>query len=158
MRRAVERAVRLTSSELAGRARLIQELRPVPKVRTSENHLTEVIKQLLLNAAQAMDAELPQREITVRTALADDGQVRIDVIDTGCGISPEVRQRIFEPFFTTRPVGEGTGLGLSVCHGIVSAAGGQLQVESRPQGGTHVSVLMPSVDRFSGSLALSHVA
>ncbi len=159
VRRAVDRAVRLTTSEIQSHARLIQELRPVPKVRTSENHLTEVLKQLLLNAAQAMEgADSRQHEIILRTAMAEDGQVRIDVLDNGCGIPAEVRQRIFEPFFTTKPVGVGTGLGLSVCHGIVSAAGGQLRVESRPQGGTHVSVLLPSVDRISGSLPLSHVA
>jgi signal transduction histidine kinase len=156
VRRAIERAIRMTAGDIAGRARVVQELRPVPKVRTSEAHLTEVLKQLLLNAVQAIEAQpAATHEISVRTRLTEDGQIRIDVADTGCGITPEVQRRIFEPFFTTKPVGVGTGLGLSICHGIVTAAGGRLSVETRAQGGAQVSVLLPSVESASGQLAFS---
>jgi two-component system cell cycle sensor histidine kinase/response regulator CckA len=149
--RAIERALRVTASDLAGRARVIQELRPVPRVRTSEAHLTEVMKQLLLNAAYAMeDRPAPSNEINLRTSLTEDGQVRIEVADTGCGMPPEVQRRMFEPFFTTKPVGVGTGLGLSICHGIVTAAGGRLSVQSRAAGGSQISVLLPSVESASG--------
>jgi signal transduction histidine kinase len=158
VRRAIERAVRLSASDLGGRARLIQDLRPVPKVRTSEAHLTEVVKQLLSNAVQAIDEQGgPNHEISIRTALAEDGHVAIDVLDTGCGLTPEVQARMLEPFYTTKPVGVGTGLGLSICHGIVTAAGGQLRIEPREQGGVQVSVRLPSVDRASGPMAISHV-
>ena len=154
VRRAIERAIRLTSSEFTGRARVLSELRPVPKVRTSEAHLTEVVKQLLLNAAQAIEPRsAATSEISVRTRLTDDGQVRIEVADTGCGMTPEVQRRSCEPFFTTKPVGVGTGLGLSICHGIVTAAGGRLSVETPAEGGTRVSVLLPSVESASGQLA-----
>ncbi|MEO8183350.1 MAG: response regulator [Deltaproteobacteria bacterium] len=154
VRRAIERAVRLTTSEFTGRARVLQELRPVPKVRTSEAHLTEVVKQLLLNAAQAIEPRsAATSEISVRTRLTEDGQIRIEVADTGCGMTPEVQRRSFEPFFTTKPVGVGTGLGLSICHGIVTAAGGRLSVETPAEGGTRVTVLLPSVESASGQLA-----
>jgi two-component system, cell cycle sensor histidine kinase and response regulator CckA len=156
VRRAIERAVRMTASDIAGRARVLQELRPVPKVRTSEAHLTEVVKQLLLNAAQAVEARAAAtNEISVRTRLTEDGQIRIEVADTGCGMEAEVQRRIFEPFFTTKPVGVGTGLGLSICHGIVTAAGGQLSVETRAEGGAQAVVLLPSVESASGLLAVS---
>jgi len=155
VRRAIERAVRLTATELAGRARVTLDLRPVPKVRTSEAHLTEVMKQLLLNAAQAIENQpAASNEISLRSCLADDGQVLIEVADTGCGMPPEVQRRIFEPFFTTKQVGVGTGLGLSICHGIVTAAGGRLSVQTRATGGVRMSVLLPSVESASGTIAL----
>jgi len=156
VRRAIERAVRMTANDIAGRARVLQELRPVPKVRTSEAHLTEVLKQLLLNAAQAIEARpAASNEICVRTRLTEEGQIRIEVTDTGCGMAAEVQRRIFEPFFTTKPVGVGTGLGLSICHGIVSAAGGRLSVETRAEGGAQATVLLPSVESASGQIAFS---
>jgi two-component system cell cycle sensor histidine kinase/response regulator CckA len=156
VRRAIERAIRMTAGDIAGRARVVQELRPVPKVRTSEAHLTEVLKQLLLNAVQAIEARpAATNEISVRTRLTEEGQIRIDVADSGCGITPEVQRRIFEPFFTTKPVGVGTGLGLSICHGIVTAAGGRLSVETRAEGGAQVTLLLPSVESASGQLAFS---
>jgi len=157
-RRAVERAVRLIERELNARTRVTVKARPVPKVTTSEAHLVEVIKQLLRNAAQAMDeVSSVANEISVHVHLAEDGQVMIDVTDTGAGMTPEVKQRIFEPFFTTKPVGVGTGLGLSICHGIVTAAGGQLSVDTVSGGGTRLSVVLPAVSRGSGTLELRRV-
>jgi len=153
VRRAIERALRQTTTDLSGCARVIQDLRPVPKVKTSEAHLTEVMKQLLLNAGQAIEARPgAANEIRIHTRLAEDGSVLIEVADTGCGLSQEVQRRMFEPFFTTKPLGEGTGLGLSICHGIVTSAGGRLSLEARPEGGAQVSVLLPSVDSASGQM------
>jgi CheY-like chemotaxis protein len=65
------------------------------------------------------------------------------VADTGPGIPPEVQRRIFEPFFTTKPPGEGTGLGLSLCHGIIEGHGGSIQTESAPEGGAVFLVELP---------------
>jgi signal transduction histidine kinase len=155
VRRAIERALRQTTTDLSGCARVIQDLRPVPKVKTSDAHLTEVMKQLLLNAAQAIEARSgAPNEIRIHTRLAEDGQVLIEVADTGCGLSPEVQRRMFEPFFTTKPLGAGTGLGLSICHGIVASAGGRLSLEARPEGGAQVSVLLPSVESASGQMSV----
>jgi CheY-like chemotaxis protein len=151
----IERAVRLIEPELEARTRITVNARPVPKVSTSEAHLIEVIRQLLRNAAQAMAGGAPHANaISVGTCLADDGQVVIEVSDTGCGMTPEVQRRVFEPFFTTKSVGVGIGLGLSICHGIVGAAGGQLKLESAEGRGTRIVVVLPAENSRSGTLEL----
>ena len=77
-------------------------------------------------------------------AVADDGMVEIQVTDNGCGISPANLEKVFSPFFTTKPVGEGTGLGLSVCYGIVESMGGGMEVSSREGHGTTFTVRLKS--------------
>ena len=72
------------------------------------------------------------------------------VRDTGSGISPENIKSVFDPFFTTKGVGKGTGMGLSVVHGLVHAAAGHIQIESQPGMGTAVSVLLPLTDGPAG--------
>jgi len=79
------------------------------------------------------------------------------VSDTGCGIPSETLGRIFDPFFTTKPVGQGTGLGLSVCHGIVRSVGGSIEVESAPGQGTRVIILLP-LESNSGPAIRVHEA
>jgi two-component system, NtrC family, sensor kinase len=69
--------------------------------------------------------------------------IRLDVIDSGMGLSDEVRPHLFEPFFTTKDVGEGTGLGLSVSYGIVRDHGGFIEAVAREHGGTRFSVFLP---------------
>ncbi|HEX8571432.1 MAG TPA: PAS domain S-box protein [Allosphingosinicella sp.] len=73
-----------------------------------------------------------------------EGEVRIDIVDTGSGMSGEVLGRAFEPFFTTKPVGEGTGLGLSQIHGFAAQAGGRAEIRSSPGEGTTVSIILPA--------------
>jgi signal transduction histidine kinase len=68
---------------------------------------------------------------------------RIVISDTGCGISPELLPKIFDPFFTTKDVGEGTGLGLAVCHGIVERHDGLISIESQPEQGSTFTVGLP---------------
>jgi CheY-like chemotaxis protein len=78
--------------------------------------------------------------------------VRIEVLDSGCGISPRNLPRVFDPFFTTREVGQGFGLGLSVAHGVVQAHGGEIGVESPAAGGTRVVFYLPQGTREAESL------
>ena len=77
-------------------------------------------------------------------AVNGSGRVEIQVRDNGCGINPDHMNRIFSPFFTTKAVGRGTGLGLSVCYGIIESFGGTMAVESRPDEGTVFSVSLPA--------------
>ena len=109
--------------------------------------LQQVIMNLLNNA---MDAILSCHGVSggalAVKALADDnGFVDIQVTDNGCGISPANLEKVFSPFFTTKPVGEGTGLGLSVCYGIVEGMGGRMEVSSQEGQGTTFTVRLKSI-------------
>jgi signal transduction histidine kinase len=115
--------------------------RPSARVRMDEAQIQQAITNLILNAIQAM----PGGGV-VEIDLAEVRQhVRLAIHDQGPGIAPEHLSHIFEPFFTTKDVGEGTGLGLSVCYGIVQEHGGFIEVESAVGAGTRFSVFLPAV-------------
>ncbi len=129
--------------ELADRKRvtLAVDAPDVPvEARVDGPQLEQVLTNLLVNAVQAMP-DGGTATVSVRGGL--DG-ARLAVEDVGVGIPPEHRQRVFEPFFTTKDVGEGTGLGLAVVHGIVSDHGGRLELESEVGRGTRVTVHLPA--------------
>ena len=124
---------------------IVLQLDPtLPPVRGDSQKLQQVLLNVIGNAEFAMHG-LPTRQLTLRT-LADGAFVRIEAIDTGTGMPPDVRRRIFEPFFTTKKEGVGTGLGLSVSYGIVQAHGGTIDVHSEAGVGTTVTISLPSVD------------
>ncbi len=140
----IERAVQLAGNELRHRATVVTELAARAEVRGDEGRLTQVVVALLVNAAQAMPAGRAQDNmISVRTS-DGEGTVVLDIEDTGVGISASVLPRVFDPFFTTKAVGTGAGLGLSICHGIVTSLGGQITVESTEGHGTRVRVVLPA--------------
>ncbi len=109
----------------------------LPKVKIDEKQMHEVFMNLIKNAAEAMPGG---GDITISTKKEADN-IRIDFKDTGEGISEENIKKIFDPFFTTKE--QGTGLGLSVCYGIVQAHGGKLRYESRLGEGTKAIILLP---------------
>ena len=85
------------------------------------------------------------RSLTVATRLDPrDRMIRVTVTDNGPGVPSAIRSRIFEPFFTTKPVGMGTGIGLSVCHGVVTAHGGTIAVDDAPGGGAVFEIRLPA--------------
>jgi PAS domain S-box-containing protein len=129
---AIERAVEMTGNAIRHRARLVRHLEPVPPALASDLRLGQVVVNLLMNAAQAVPEGSPEaNEIRVRTSWEEEkGEVVIAVEDTGSGMEPGVLSRLFEPFFTTKMLGEGSGLGLSICHGIVESFGGSIEVNS----------------------------
>jgi signal transduction histidine kinase len=120
-------------------AELCTELDGDLLVQGSRGQLEQVVTNLLMNACQALDGA---GSITVRGQCLDD-EVRLQVIDDGPGMDPDVRDRIFEPFFTTKPEGSGTGLGLSVSAGIVREHGGRIEVASEPDQGATFTVSLP---------------
>jgi PAS domain S-box-containing protein len=103
------------------------------------------IQQVLLNLCTNAWHALPEGRgrVDVGTALAGLGKVQLWVADNGAGMDSATRERIFEPFFSTKPVNQGTGLGLSVVHGIVKAHGGSIRVESHPGQGSRFTVVLP---------------
>jgi two-component system NtrC family sensor kinase len=121
-------------------------------VKGDPSQLQQVMINLFNNA---IDAILDCRgtfggELRVATAMQPDGFVEIIVSDNGCGISPENLSKVFSPFFTTKPVGEGTGLGLSVCYGIIDSMGGTMMVKSDQGIGTVFSIRLPAAQSVAG--------
>ncbi len=140
----VNAMIRMADHEIRHRAKLIREYGDVPQVYGDESRLAQVFLNLLVNAAQALPVgHAEANTIRVVTYVYDDSRVAVEVIDTGKGIPPQVLERIFDPFFTTKPVGEGTGLGLSICQSIVNTLGGEIEVESVPERGTTLRVILP---------------
>ncbi|AKT36262.1 sensor histidine kinase [Chondromyces crocatus] len=140
----------------------------LPPVPLAHERLVQVFLNLTMNAADAVAArwgDAPGGRITLRAALITSdvalsseassptegeltdgeltGGVRIEVEDNGAGIAPEIRDHLFEPFVTTKDVGQGTGLGLAVCRGLIDAAGGTLTVDDVPGGGARFVVCLP---------------
>jgi signal transduction histidine kinase len=140
----------MAEREITPRARLVRDGSVRALVLGTEARLGQVILNLLLNAAQAIpDGDPDGNEVRVVVRAAEPRRVSIDIIDTGAGIAPDIRDRIFEPFFTTKQ-GDGTGLGLSICHRIVTAVGGTLSAHPNAPRGTTFRVVLPTVDADDG--------
>jgi signal transduction histidine kinase len=111
----------------------------MPAAAIAPHQLTQAIFNLVVNAGESIE---DTGRVTVTASHAED-LVRISVSDTGCGMSEEVRRQAMDPFFTTKKRSLSTGLGLALVHGIVSAAGGSVQIDSEVRRGTTVSLLLP---------------
>jgi two-component system NtrC family sensor kinase len=116
----------------------------LPSVMGDARQLQQVCLNLLTNAVQAMSPR-GGGLLRVRT-YGEQGRVCLDVTDTGLGIATSARAHVFEPFFTTKKEGEGTGLGLSVSYGIVTAHGGKIEVAETSASGTTFRVTLPAAD------------
>jgi two-component system, cell cycle sensor histidine kinase and response regulator CckA len=137
------------SIEVAGHAlrengRVVRRLGEVPTVDASAGRLGQVFVNLLINAAHALDpAQRETNRIVVTTFTDPQGRAVAEIRDSGSGMTPEVLKQIFDPFFTTKAAGRGTGLGLSVSHGIVASFGGTIVFESEPGQGTLARIVLP---------------
>jgi two-component system, NtrC family, sensor kinase len=111
-----------------------------PKVMVSQGRMTQVLVNLLLNAADAMGGK-GQVAVTCESAA---GRVRIAVADEGPGIGRDLRRKVFDPFFTTKPPGQGTGLGLSISRSIVESYGGTLELDPEVATGARFIIDLPA--------------
>jgi signal transduction histidine kinase len=135
-----------TSLRLASFDKSFQNLRlkkdltgDLPPVFADNDQLQQVFLNLFLNARDAMPAG---GELLVKTS-DSNGEIVIEIADCGNGIDPKNLKQIFDPFFTTKQTGKGTGLGLAVCYGIVTAHGGKIEVTSNDKSGTTFFVILP---------------
>jgi PAS domain S-box-containing protein len=129
-------------------------------VKADAGQIEQVIMNMAINAHDAMpngglltletaNVSVDNESIGRYPELQPGEYVMLAISDTGAGMSPEVKARVFEPFFSTKNVGQGTGLGLSTCHGIVKQSGGQISVYSEPGRGSTFKVYLPQVEQES---------
>ena len=138
--------VALVSSDATARdVRIDTELvQPPPHVMGDKVRLQQVLLNLLLNGLDALSTmPVNRRQLCIRTA-SRNGQVDIEVSDTGAGISDEALARILEPFFSTKA--HGMGVGLSIAHGIIDAHGGRMVAENNREGGATIRCTVPRVE------------
>ncbi len=124
---------------------VITKLDPhLPETIADPGQIQQVLLNLIVNAETEMKLAHGGGKLTITTRKCD-GNIEIRVKDNGPGIKPEIMDRIFDPFFTTREVGEGTGLGLSLCYGIVKEHKGNIYAESKPGEGATFIVELPII-------------
>jgi signal transduction histidine kinase len=140
LQQGIESTLNIVANELKYKADVVKEYQTLPDIECLPSQINQVIMNLIVNASQAMGPE--RGTITLRTGLEGE-TVSIEVADTGSGIEPECLQKIFDPFYTTKPVGQGTGLGLSLSYGIVKKHRGDISVRSEVGVGTTFRVELP---------------
>jgi PAS domain S-box-containing protein len=118
----------------------------VPEVRGNSQQLEQVVINLIMNALQSLPDK--ERSVSVSTSFDEQGgQALIKVIDNGCGMTPETKNRLFEPFYSTKLESGGTGLGLAISNVIVKEHGGILEFDSEPGKGTTAIVKLPVIEQ-----------
>jgi PAS domain S-box-containing protein len=149
----VRQSMSLVRAGVPTTVRIEEQIGQVAPVLGDAGQLHQVLLNLIANAIDAIGDSIG----TIRLALKNEGHaiaapgapagpcVRFSVADTGCGMDEATLRRIFEPFFTTKAVGQGTGLGLSVVHGIVTSHGGRIEATSRPGEGTQFDIFLPAL-------------
>ncbi len=142
--RLLDAAANIVATEFGGRVKLSRDYSGVGTVVGNDARLGHVFVNLLMNAAQALqEAGEGPHEVRLVTKNDANGQMVVEISDTGPGIPQSVATRIFDPFFTTKPLGVGTGLGLTTSLGILNAMGGTIEVDSEVGAGATFRVVMP---------------
>ncbi len=156
LRRVVNEALKMMKATLPANIELIV-ISPsdLPPVFANEIHLHQIVVNLCTNASHAMKPEGGRLTVSMSGTVIEEHDapsfpgiqpgeyLRLAVTDTGCGINPETLTRVFDPYFTTKPIGEGTGLGLSTIHGIAKDHGGMVKVYSEVGIGSTFQVFLP---------------
>ncbi len=156
----LKEALKLLRSTLPSTIEICTELdSSVARISGNPTQIHQIIMNLCTNASYAMEPNggilkvgLKEIDIAPQFAVLHDMQegtyLQLTVSDTGSGMSQETLDRIFEPFFTTKPIGEGTGMGLAVVHGIVKNHGGTIVVKSKEGKGTTFHIFFPIIQRL----------
>jgi PAS domain S-box-containing protein len=143
VRSTIETALSMAAREVKHRATVQVSVDEVPAVHADESRLTQVLVNLVVNAAQAFGVADPGVNAIIVTATRHAGRVSITVKDNGPGIPSHLQNRVFDPFLTTKPVGQGAGLGLSISRSIIDTMGGELTLESTPGAGSSFTIVLP---------------
>ncbi len=156
----VKETIKLLQASIPSTIEIRQEIDGrIGRIMGDPTQIHQVLMNLCTNAAYAMRDEggflevgldqvvFPRHVPVPHPELEPGTYVRLTVRDSGCGMDPETVERIFEPYFTTKPKGEGTGLGLSVVHGIIRGHGGVITVESKPEEGSTFQIYFPQIDK-----------
>lgn len=139
LHRGVETTLNVVRNEIKYKAEVVKEYGDLPEVECIPSQINQVVMNLLVNAAQAIDGF---GRITLRSGHEDDW-VWLEVEDNGVGIEASSLKRVFDPFYTTKPVGQGTGLGLSLSYNIIQKHHGRMEVFSRPGDGARFRIWLP---------------
>lgn len=138
--RGIDSTLNIVNNEVKYKADVVKEYGDLPEVECLPSQINQVVMNLVVNAAQAIDGK--RGTITISTGV-EGGSIWIKVADTGSGIPRDVLPRIFDPFYTTKPIGTGTGLGLSLSYGIIQKHGGKIDVETEMGQGTTFRITLP---------------
>lgn len=136
----IESTLKMVWNELKYHCKIEKELGDIPQVECMGGQINQVLMNLFINAAHAMEGK--DGVLRIQTFSQQD-TIIIRVSDNGSGIEEANLSHIFEPFFTTKPIGEGTGLGMSICYDIIKKHHGEIGVESTPGEGTTFTVSLP---------------
>lgn len=137
----IDKALKIAKNEFKYIATIVTDFGDVPLIQCLPNQLTQVVMNLLINAAHAIE---DQGEIFIKSWFEGDS-IYVTIRDSGCGIPGDIKKHIFEPFFTTKEPGKGTGLGLSISYDIILKHTGEISVESTLGSGTTFKIRLPVV-------------
>ena len=159
--RVVGEAMKLLRASIPTTIEIRQQINSESTILGDYNQMHQMIVNLCTNAEYSMretggflsilldDVDITEPSPTEHPDLKPGAHVRLTVKDTGQGLSPETLERMFDPFFTTKPIGEGSGMGLAVVHGIITAHGGSISAESTQGNGTKIEVYLPTITEQS---------
>jgi PAS domain S-box-containing protein len=141
----VERVLAICQNKIEKTVKRFNTVIPknMPQIHTDPYALEQVLINLLVNAVQAADKRESRVELAIRIVNGENNHTVIEVSDNGSGMDEQTQLKIFDPFFTTKSPAEGTGLGLYVCHNLITDLGGRIEVKSKPGVGSTFKVILP---------------
>jgi len=140
LEKGIDSTLNVVNNEIKYKAEIIKEYENIPEIECIASQLNQVFMNLLVNAAHAIETK---GTITISTGIGESETVWVKISDTGSGIEEKNINKLFEPFFSTKPVGQGTGLGLSLSYNIIQKHGGNIEVNSEMGKGTEFKVILP---------------